>query len=130
MAEQHEAEQRLGYTRMSFNDFILDGKQLAAAGAKVAVYGVYRKFRDNAEALLPPGSTPDYHPSTVIPLLIENATREARSVLLRCDQDQMHYGGCAGNVIGTATMCTKTTLVSESSVPCIDVHQVWSVPPP
>jgi len=122
-----ENDERLGFTHVSFNDFLLDGKQLAADGTKVAVAGVYQKFGDVA-ALLPRDPTAREQGNTRIPLLTENATRNMRSWMLNCIQTSS--AGCNITLRGTATMCTKTTLVGSSSVPCLDVDDGWNVTRP
>lgn len=126
-ARRLEQDKQLGFTYVSFDDFLLDGKQLAADQTKVAVAGYYQKNGEFA-ALMPRFGIADAHNNHHIPLLTENATRHIRSLMLRCEQPG--FVGCMMVIRGIATMCKKTTLLGSSSVPCIEVDDGWNVPPP
>jgi hypothetical protein len=129
VAKNRTYQETHGYKSISFNDFLLDGKELAESQSKVSVAGVYKRngaftaLFSNQMAILQDLQNIN------IPMLTEDATREIRSYFLRCDENQVPIG-CPITVLGTATMCTKTNLVGSSEVPCIKVEDGWNVAPP
>jgi hypothetical protein len=119
-----------GYTSVSFNNFLLDGKELAESQTKVSVAGIYQ--RNGAFTALFPNQMAIMREeqNINIPVLTEDATREIRSYFLKCDENPSFHA-CPITVLGTATMCTKTNLLAGSSeVPCIKVEDGWNVAPP
>jgi hypothetical protein len=53
-----------------------------------------------------------------VPLLTEDARREFRKVLLRCNNLPV---GCPVTVFGQVTLCEKTTLIGKNKLPCLSV---------
>jgi len=104
VARQRERDKELGFTAMAFNDFLLDGNQLAEDGTKVSVSGIYQRTGDNAVLWRNSVALKDNLAHSRIPLLIENATRDTRSALLRCDQE--HRYGCDLTLLG-ARLCAQ-----------------------
>lgn len=121
--------QRRGYQSISFDDFKLDGKKLAASGAKVMMQGFYQKLGD-IELLQPTGVAVAVarnrgNDGNGIGLLTDDASRDVRKGLLRCGDPMIAPLGCQMTIIGHATMCTMTTLVGSKSLPCLAVEDGW-----
>ena len=121
--------QQQGYKPITFEDFKLDGKQLASSEAKVMMQGFYQKL-GNIELLQPNGVTVAIARSNGdsgngIGLLTEDATRDVRKGLLQCGDPMIYPLGCQMTIIGHTSMCTMTTLVGSKSVPCIAVEDGW-----
>ena len=112
------------YKRITVQDFILDGKELAAADAKVSIKGTYAKWGEN-EMLFPSAAavyTAKQSLSTDggIGVLSDEATRTVRKYLLECvTNGAAAQFGCPLTVFGRATMCTWTRLGSSKDVPCL-----------
>jgi hypothetical protein len=119
------------YKRTAFDDFALDGKDLAASSARVSVQGIYIR----------PGEIETLFPSLLsiamarqslganagIVLLTTDATRSARKLLLNCQNNPVGAQiGCPLTIRGRASMCTKTTLVGSTEVPCLIVEDAAS----
>ncbi len=121
-AKQH------GYQPISFEDFKLDGKHLAAAHAKLTMQGFYKKFGE-IETLLPSGIAVafarEYGNGSGVPLLSEDATRNVRKLFLQCGDNPAVPLGCPLTVVGHASVCTMTNLVGSKSVPCLAVEDGW-----
>jgi hypothetical protein len=117
--------QEMGYKPTGFDDFKLDGKQLAATHAKLIVQGVYKKFGE-IESLQPTGLAVaiarEYRNDNGIPLLTEDATRNVRAFFLQCGDNPAVPLGCPLTVVGHVDMCTKTSLLGSKSVPCLAVE--------
>jgi hypothetical protein len=88
--QREEALAEQGYTQMSIKDFLLDGKDLAARGAKVALQGAYAR-EGNLDVLY--ASRADlmrlrYNTQLRVPLLIDGLALGARNnaevSVLRC----------------------------------------------
>lgn len=117
-------EQYSDYKRITIEDFILDGKELAAAGAKVSIKGTYAKWGEN-EMLFPSGvaayrAKETFSIDGAIGVLSNDATRSVRKYLLDC----MTTGaaaqlGCPLRVFARANMCTRTRLGYSTDVPCL-----------
>lgn len=125
-AKLSNAQQR-GYQPITFDDFKLDGKKLAASGAKVLMQGFYKKFGE-IETLLPSplavAAAREYGNDSGIPLLTDDATRNARKIFLQCDNPMIPLG-CPLTVVGHADMCTTTSLLGSKDVPCLAVEDGW-----
>lgn len=115
-----------GYQPESFEDFKLDGKQLAATNAKLIIQGVYEKFGE-VETLQPSGLAVafarQYDNDNGIPLLTDDATRNIRKFFLECGDNPGVPLGCPVTVIGHADMCTN--LLGTNSAPCLAVEDGW-----
>jgi TonB family protein len=108
------------YHSMTGKVFKVDGSSLAAAGAKVSVTGTYMASANN-ERLWVAGTSDN---PVTIGLLTDKATRESRLRFLDCREKLIAYGvyGCGGmTIVGTATLCTRTTLLGSGEDPCIEV---------
>jgi tetratricopeptide (TPR) repeat protein len=117
-----------GYQSISFDDFKLDGKQLAVAHAKVLMQGFYKKFGE-IESLQPTGlavaMAREYGNHNGIPLLTDDASRDVRKIFLQCGDNPLAPLGCPLAVVGHASVCTMTSLVGSKSVPCLVVEDGW-----
>jgi hypothetical protein len=127
-AKLSSAQQR-GYQSISFDDFKLDGKKLAASGAKVMMQGFYQKLGD-IELLQPTGvavavARSRGNDGNGIGLLTDDASRDVRKGLLRCGDPMIAPLGCQMTIIGHASMCTMTTLVGSKNLPCVAVEDGW-----
>jgi hypothetical protein len=126
-AQQVRTAQERGYKRTTFDDFTLDGRELAANSAKVSIQGVYVK-RGEVEMLFPSLLAIAMARETLrtdagIGLLTSDATRSVRKFLLDCRNNPVGAQiGCSLTVLGRASMCTKTTLVGATDVPCLIVE--------
>ena len=118
------------YRPITFEDFKLDGKGLAMAESNVAIAGLYLKVGQVEHlfsSILTTGMIDAGRQSTDsgIGLLTEDADRNARKVFLRCQNDPvLARMGCSLTVLGRATMCTSTTLVGSTKVPCVVVENI------
>jgi hypothetical protein len=123
-----EADQaKRGYQAMSFEDFVLDGRKLAAKDAKVAVAGVYKKF-GQMTALFPDTMTIlQQRWDARLPIWItDDANRKVRQFLLtQCDNDPIGRG-CQITLQGRATICTVTNLSGTHEEACIKVEDGWN----
>jgi len=126
-ASRRSYEER-GYQSITTEDFALDGKRMASNSAKVYVTGFY-KGQGNIHHLF--ASTDDvarqhYDASDVpmaVPLLIEDASREARKLFLQCKEAL----GCAVTITGHVTMCERTFL--KTKLPCLSVEDIFAKRP-
>jgi hypothetical protein len=123
-----DARDESGYTFVSSEDFLLDGKQLARTGGKLALQGFYvrmgateRLFPSQmAAAFATQGGT---SVSLGVALLTDDAPRELRAYFLKCGSlPGSSQLGCAVRVRGHATMCERTTLVGSEALPCLAVE--------
>lgn len=130
LADREKKAAADGYKSMTFEDFQLDGKKLAATNAKVELRGVYLKVGE-IEMLMPSslaigmmrelGKTADG-----IGLMSNDAPREIRKYFLECDNSPVASQlGCQITVLGHAEICEKTTLVGRQEVPCLVVEDGW-----
>lgn len=134
--EQYQAEvadklrlaQQRGYRPISFNDFKLDGKELAGNQAKVLLRGFYTKSGE-IDFLQPTGLSVavsrKYDVDSGIPLLTEDATRNARAFFLQCSQNILAQLGCPVTIVGRVDVCTMANVLGSKSVPCITVEDGW-----
>lgn len=127
VAEFETAAVARGYRFLSGKDFKLDGRELAEGNAKVAVTGIYTAV-GRSDFLVVGGSWAN--PVTV-GLLTENSTRETRARLIDCQSKMIYYEtfGCERmTFLGTAVMCTRTTIAGISDEPCIAVDDSYQEP--
>jgi hypothetical protein len=135
VSEQERIARERGYKTLTFEDFTLDRKELALSNAKIAIKGVYTK-RGESEMLFPSViallmARETFNTNTGIGLLTEDAVRSIRKYLLACQTNLLVAAqGCPVTVLGRATMCERTSLVSATSIPCIAVDDGWHIAPP
>jgi len=132
-AQDHLAAQQVrtaperGYKRITFDDFMLDGKELAASGAKVSIQGVYvNRARSRCSFL---HSRPwRWHDRRLArtqasAFFRTTPTRSARKFLLDCRNSPIGAQlGCSLTVVGRVDMCKRTTLVGSTDMPCLIVE--------
>jgi hypothetical protein len=130
VAENETYQQAHGYKPTAFDDFVLDGRKLAASEAKVAVKGIYKKV-GQMTALFPDGMTVlQQRWNAGMPVLIDDDTkRGTREFLLHCDRD-IAERGCQITLLGHATLCTVTNLAGSQARPCIKLEDGWNVGDP
>jgi TPR repeat protein len=125
-SEAARIEQDREYKRITVEDFILDGKELAAANAKVSVKGAYAKWGEN-EMIFPSGTAvytakESLSMDTGIGVLTDDATRNVRKYILDCvTTGAAAQFGCPMTVFARASMCTRTRLGSSKDLPCLIV---------
>jgi uncharacterized protein YecT (DUF1311 family) len=130
-AQHLKMEEQRGYKRITYDDFKLDGKQLAANESKIAITGFYLKIGEG-EYLFPSILAVAMMRQTLsadngIGLLTNDAKRNIRKYFLDCQNNPaMAQIGCRINVLGHVTICTKTSLLSGSTeLPCLVVEDGW-----
>ena len=130
MAVRQSAELAKGYSPITFEDFVLDGKELAAREAKRSLTGVYLPvgnlellFGTNIDAIQFSQGYNQNSPS--VHLLTENASRDFRRQLLACRSNPAAASvGCRVHVLGRATMCVLSgPLGNRLDVPCVSVDE-------
>jgi hypothetical protein len=117
--EHVQRAQDLGYKRITFKDFALDGRQLAAVNTKVSITGRYIK-QGNMEVIVPStldaARTRSTHiiGDSAIGLLTENAARNIRELFWECNKTQnaMWLQGCPVTILGQVVVCRKTSLAA------------------
>jgi hypothetical protein len=113
------------YRSITFEDFKLDGKDLAARQDKVRLQGIYKKFGD-LDTLQPSGLAVaiarEYGNDGGIPLLVENATRPVRKYLLECGENPSRPLGCPITVLGHAEICTLKNAFISKEQPCLAIE--------
>ena len=134
--QEHQREEALaeqGYALTSIGDFLLDGKDLAAREAKVALQGTYTR-EGNLDVLY--ASRKDlmmsrYNRNTQlrVPLLADGASRSLRQTMLKCQSAgaALQEIGCEGLAIkGRATMCSIWNAFGVThQEPCVYVEDSW-----
>ena len=127
-AENLKSARERGYNPTSFDDFKLDGRDLATTQAKIMMQGVYKKLGEietlqpSAMAVLAARSRGE---DNGIGLITEDASRNVRKYLLQCGDDMRAPLGCQITVLAHVTMCTKTTLIGAKNLPCLAVEDGW-----
>jgi hypothetical protein len=128
VAEKLSSAKQQGYQPITFDDFKLDGKQLAGTRAKIMMQGIYKKFGD-IESLQASGlavaMAREYGNGNGIPLLTDDATRNVRKYFLQCGDNPAAPLGCPLTLVGHASICTMTNLVGSKDVPCLAVEDGW-----
>jgi hypothetical protein len=113
------------YRTITFQDFKLDGKDLAAHHSKIRLQGFYKKF-GNLDTLQPSAlavaAAREYGSENGVPLLTDDATRTIRKVFLECGDNPMRPLGCPVVLSGHADVCTVGNLLTSKSVPCLVVE--------
>ena len=113
-----------GYKRIaSFNDLILDGKQLANDNAKIMLTTFYKK--EGATEYIYPTQYDAYQGTNGFPILTEDAQRPLRAYFMspECSQSPM---GCRASIGGHMTMCKHLSilLADYPLQPCLNVEVV------
>lgn len=111
-----------GFSPMSIEAFVLDGKDLARKGAKVAINGSLSReggidvlFKDNYSKFRAREGKDVPHVSLLID---ETAARDFREYLLKCRA----AGYCPVTILGHATNCAVTNAFGGSrETPCVQV---------
>jgi hypothetical protein len=120
-----DSQERSNYRPITFQDFKLDGKDLAANHTKIRLQGFYQRF-GNLDTLHPSGiavaAAREYGSDNGIPLLTDDATRAARKIFLECGDNPVRPLGCPITISGHAAMCTVGSLLASKSVPCVVVE--------
>lgn len=128
--DEKNAELARGFSSITVRNFILDGKALAAQGAKVALTGAYMPvgnleflFETNIDAIQFANGHNQNSPTVY--LITEDASRDFRSQLLACRSNPATVSvGCNVHVLGNATMCALSGPFGISSnVPCVSVDE-------
>lgn len=119
--------QDAGFKVISFDDFILDGKDLESNGDQIAIHGYYLKqgmamlYASLIDATM---SLNDLGNPQKIPLLIDDAPRDIRAALLACDHNP--YTACELMAAGQVISCTLTNGFGASrETMCIQVQRGW-----
>ena len=113
-----------GYTPITFQDLVLDKKDLASRGTKIALHGFYKPIGKN-EILFRSDNIND---EERILLLTENAERDTRKFFLVCRENA---ASCPVTVLGTVVKCAATDKYGAKSAElCFAVDDSWSVPEP
>lgn len=131
-ARNDALDQERGYQQITVETFELDGKDLAAASARVSVSGslmsdggVSVLFANRQAAILATkySNVAGQHYATV-PLLLDDASRSFRQNLLSCQsQPASSYFGCPVTVLGHATICTLSNEFGAArQLPCVAVE--------
>lgn len=114
------------YRSMTYQDFKLDGKELADRHTKVRLQGFYKKL-EGVETLQPSAlavaAAAQYGGDNGIPLLTDDASRDIRKVFLECGDNPMRPLGCPVTVSGHVDICSAKILFSSKSVPCLVVEE-------
>lgn len=118
----------LGIRVVTVEEFELDGKKLAASGARLAISGWYYSLGQGAEYL---AATPNPLISITdgVGLLTEDAERTTRATLLSCRSQGLAdfgRGGCRISIVGHATLCERVLLPQLPPQPCLIVEDLTS----
>jgi hypothetical protein len=127
MASEIKKEQERGYKPITFDDYLLDKRDLAASKAKISIHGFYRAA-GKSEYLLKTPSSDATDDDSRISLLTEDAERDTRKYFLMCRDS---VGICSINLLGTVTACTRTDRFgAKTDLLCFKVDDSWNVPEP
>lgn len=119
-ARQTKADDDLGYQRMGFVDFQLDGKTMPV-GSKVSVSGFYRSNGDLET--LAASFMPD---SAEVVLITDGAPRDVRKNLIACRGP----APCPLTVLAHVSKCTVTFLGTQSNeAACLVVESAHAITP-
>jgi hypothetical protein len=111
-----------GYTPITFQDLVLDKKDLASWGTKIALHGFYKPI-GKIEILF---RSEDINDDERIVLLTENAERDTRKFFLVCRENAE---SCPVTVLGTVGKCASIDKYGAKSAElCFTVDDSWSVP--
>jgi hypothetical protein len=125
------ADNARGYMSIAFETFALDGKNLAAAEARIAVKGAYVPdgnlewlYANQGEAVQASMNPVQARNISKIPLLTEDASREFRQFLLKCKSiPGADRTGCPTAVTGHVSLCSMTgPFGGNRTLPCVIVE--------
>lgn len=126
-AAKDELDRKLrerGFQLLSPVDINLDWKSFMTSNTKVAIRGTYIQAHDS-EWL----STPDNKDQPTIRLYTNDASRDARKLMLECRNSDFKYSLCEMIVGATIRNCVRNKgELNEKQVPCLDVQQAFLVP--
>ena len=126
LSEQRKKDEKKGFKSIAFDDFLLDGKELAMRNTKLSIQGFYVKL-GAVEFLMSSIIAIEMTRNEIttdrgIALLTEDAPRNVRQYFLNCRNNvATSQIGCPITVLGHATMCEKTTLLGATTAPCLIV---------
>jgi uncharacterized protein len=129
-SSRFELAKQQGYRPISFQDFKLDGKQLAETKAKLMMQGFYSKPA-GMEVLQPSAvavamAKQGYGDNFGVPLLAEDAARDVRKYLLNCGSNiATAQLGCPVTLTGHADTCSESNLIDSKNVVCFAVEDGW-----
>lgn len=125
-SNNNAADEASGYRHVTIDSFVLDGKDLAAENAKLAISGAYLREGnlDNLYANRPAAYRDSQgYAQPKVPILTDNATRDFRQQQLNCLASPASDLGCPVTVLGHATTCKLTNAFGvEREGPCVDVE--------
>jgi hypothetical protein len=124
--EQEAADEARGYPHITVETFMLDGKDLASVGAKAAIAGAYVRegnldnlYADRRALFM--ARQDNSQPN--VPLVTDDASRDFRQQLLRCQSDASSHLGCLVTVLGHATTCKLSNAFGAGrEEPCLTVE--------
>jgi hypothetical protein len=144
MLERMKADaETKGYKCISIRDFMLDKKMLAKNNEKIAMAGMFFRFKETAQYLFDVkaiGEKPVILPSTLeyaVPLLLDDADRRFREDLFdnfKPNAVNTILGGIVQTpsfvmVMGTVGICTsKNEFGAETKIQCLDVDDGSVIP--
>jgi uncharacterized protein len=119
-ARDREAAEDAGYDRITFEDYLLDVKELQASERRIAVAGFYHKLGAIEELSENFGAAANGSATNQIFILTEEANRDFRALLLH--SCSIEGSVCPIKVRGRVSSCTLTVFGKEVSKPCIIVE--------
>jgi uncharacterized protein YecT (DUF1311 family) len=127
ISERVRREKEQGYKPISFDDFVLDRKELSIKKSKVAIHGFYIK-EGHIELV---SRTPKFvrdKDDDWIPILTEQADRDSRKFLLGC---RAEHADCPVTLLGYISNCERSDLYgTKVDMQCLFVEDSWNVPEP
>jgi hypothetical protein len=125
-----EAQRKNVYQTMSVTDFVVNGPDLAAKGARVHLSGYYTLngdapvlFPNRQAAIVTMNAPPGVGRAPSVPLLIDHASADFRRQLVLCDANPNTVNCNSLDISGIATMCTVSNAFGATrSTPCVDVQ--------
>ena len=113
------------YRSITFENFKLDGKDLAAHKTKVRIQGIYKNIGE-LETLLRSGvevaMAREYGGNNGIPLLTDNATRPVRRYFLERGDNPSRPLACPITILARADTCTPKYSFISKDQPCLVVE--------
>jgi hypothetical protein len=127
IAGQVKKEKGRGYTPITFEDYLLDKKDLEKKETKIAIHGFYKAV-GHLEILLRSSSSDANNDDETIILLTEKAERDTRKYFLTCRDNG---GACSVTVLGSITNCARTDRYGAKTADlCFAVDDSWNVAEP
>jgi len=127
IAGQVQKEKDRGYNPVTFEDYILDKKDLEKNQSKIAIRGYYKTVGHLQVLLRSPIADVDDDDARII-LLTENAERDARKYFLTCRDNSVT---CPVTVLGKIAKCARTDKFGAKTAElCFAVGDSWNVAEP